>query len=949
MVIFVALCLALGWIYDQFAAAAASVTISRFAAMAVILLITVGIRYRWQNPVLVSIAETIAALALTAHMGVLVWTTNLSGAHLAAALLSTLFVASFIRNRKHLIIYLSTSCAMMLGIVLAKGAPALNPATASITILCFYPAVTVATLKGLQLRAHAQHSKDLMQSLYNQASDALMFGDWLTGQISSFNLRTCELFGTEDLAELRDLLSRALNAHEGNTKRLREPRNPAVLRRASREVENDELIQLFDVQGDPFWGRMTTRRHSANGAELITLRITNVTESIQEERALRQTQILLDKSQKLAQIGGWEYDVVANEWTYTEVMRELLGISKSEEAEEDAENNNGLNKADNNRALADLIPDAEERLTAAEHFARIIKRQTSAEFITRMRTLSGADIIVRTLGEPLIENGRVTKVTGFIMDVTEEHHREHELKAAKESAEQAAVARTQFLANMSHEIRTPMNGVIGMASLLAETRLDPQQANYVDTIRSSGESLLHILNEILDFSKIDADEVVLEHLPFDLEQCAFDALSVINPTATEKRLELLCDLQPGAQGMYLGDEQRLRQILVNLLSNAIKFTERGEILLAINSTQAATDEQARLEFSITDTGIGIPQHRLGSLFEAFTQADSSTTRRYGGTGLGLSISKRLVELMGGEISARSHPGQGSTFTFSIKAERTTVNPPSESFVADQLRVVAVDDNATNRVILEAMLSNMDIRANMFERPQDAQRYFAEHGADLLISDMQMPDIDGLELVRQIQECDNQPAPRTVLLSSIDSSLQAQDAFDAVLTKPIRPSQFDATLRRVLDIDGIDDAASDVPKKAFSTLTNEPMRILLAEDNFVNQKVAISMLEKFGFALDIAADGREAYEMIQRHHYPIVLMDVQMPEVDGLEATLLIRADTQIKQPYIVALTANAMQQDRNNCLEVGMDAFLAKPIRLQDVQACMSKALEHIKQNESTH
>lgn len=923
MVLGVVIIMGLGWFYDQFFGAPASVTVSRYLAVAGILAVTAATRLAWCTPRQASGVETLSGLAMTAHMVLALWAANIEGAHLAATLMTVLLIASFLRYERHLLTYLLVSCVLTLTAATTKDQPATQPALASISILSFFLVASMATIRGLQLKNHAQHSKDLLQALFNQASDALMVGDWQTGKIRSANPRARELFGTEDLIELRNLIANSLSAHNRQSM----PSDDVALRRAIHDLEHDELVEFQNTQGGRFWGRVSPRRMSANGEALVALRITNVTDSLRDEHQLQQTKLLLDKSQALAQLGGWEYEVATDQWTYTEVTRTLLAIEQN----------------DNERALADLIPDEAERAAAEERFRGIVANRQATELVMRMRKLDNTDIIVRALGEPLIEQGRVTRVFGFIIDITQDHRRERELQVAKENAEQAASARTQFLANMSHEIRTPMNGVIGMASLLAETSLDHQQSNYVDTIRSSGESLLHILNEILDFSKIDADQVTLEHLAFNLEQCAFDALSVINPIASAKNIEILCDMKPQTQGTYLGDEQRLRQILVNLLSNAIKFTEAGEIALTIDCLPALEDKPTTLVFSVADTGIGIPQHRLSGLFEAFTQADSSTTRRYGGTGLGLSISKRLIELMGGEISASSRPGQGSTFSFSINVHRVTESKPAKDLGLDQLRVIAVDDNATNRAILEAMLANMDITADIFEHPQSAHQHFVDHGADLFISDMQMPELDGLQLITQILDCQQQPAPRTMLLSSIDSTLEAQAAFDAVLTKPVRPSQLDTTLRHVMDSGAIKNKTIRETSDRFNALTDQPLRILLAEDNFVNQKVAVSMLQKFGFVIDVAHDGREAYQMLQQHHYPIVLMDVQMPEVDGLEATLLIRADAHIEQPYIIAMTANAMRQDRANCLEVGMNAFLAKPIRLQDVQACMSRALSEIK------
>jgi len=536
-----------------------------------------------------------------------------------------------------------------------------------------------------------------------------------------------------------------------------------------------------------------------------------------------------------------------------------------------------------------------------------------------------------------------------IADVTAAHLEHEALQAARDAAESAALSRSQFLANMSHEIRTPMNGVIGMASLLADTPLDPQQTTYVDTIRSSGESLLHILNEILDFSKIDADQVVLEERVFELEQCVFDAIGLIAPIAADKELEVLCKMDNASRGYFVGDTQRLRQVIVNLLSNAIKFTERGEILVEV--AHAKTKRGAsNLSFLVTDTGAGVPAERVPALFDPFTQADSSTTRKYGGTGLGLSICRRLVELMGGEIELKSSSPKGTTFGFNIVVHSAELPKVLPDFEGRNLSVLAVDDNETNRVILQAMLASMKLDATVLDHPHKALAHFEEFGADLIISDMQMPDMDGLQLVLEMQAVQTKQGksapgefPKTMLLSSLDATPQAHNLFDMVLPKPARPSELQAALVSLV----LPQESEDTTEKEEETLTPLPvgrLNILLAEDNLVNQKVAMAMLDKLGFSPDLATNGREALDMLRDHHYDIVLMDVQMPVLDGLEATRLIRADQQLspseKHPYIVAMTANAMREDRAACVAAGMNDFVAKPIRLADVHACLAIASE---------
>jgi PAS domain S-box-containing protein len=667
----------------------------------------------------------------------------------------------------------------------------------------------------------------------------------------------------------------------------------------------------------------------------------DVTQRVMAEAALRQSEEIFRMLSATAPVGIFRTDESGTPVYVNERLTEITGIS----AEQSCNNRwiDSLHPEDRERALSlwrDAVRQGEDLID--QH--RIVKSNGEIVWVAvRARWARGLD-------------GKLQSFVGVVEDITVVMEAHERMRRAKEAAESASRAKGEFLANMSHEIRTPLNGIVGMTDLALDTELTSEQREFLDIVKLSADSLLAVINDILDFSKIEAGKLDLEELDFNLRDCLESTMKMLALRADEKQLELLCDVGIEVPEIVRGDSARVRQVVVNLVGNAIKFTSKGEVELRVQS-EAEKDGDSVLHFIVSDTGIGIPADKQKLIFDPFSQADTSTTRKYGGSGLGLTISARLVEMMQGKIWVESEPSCGTRFHFTARL-RTGSTPAIQSArlappeVLQGVKVLVVDDNYTNRRILQGMLARWEMKVTLVEGGEEALAELSrarEAGEPygLILTDLLMPKMDGFGLIELIRQRPNLSTATIMMLTSAgqrgDAAHCRELGVAAYLMKPIRQSELREAIARVVGAREQQHAVPLITRFSLATALAPAtcLRVLLAEDNLVNQKVVTHLLEKRGHRVVVASNGREALDALEKETFDLVLMDVQMPDMDGLETTAAIREkekESGAHQP-VVALTANAMKGDREQCLVAGMDSYLTKPIRSDELDALLATYL----------
>ncbi|MEL6252087.1 MAG: response regulator [Bacteroidota bacterium] len=649
---------------------------------------------------------------------------------------------------------------------------------------------------------------------------------------------------------------------------------------------------------------------------------------------IKADQYILKEAQGIANLGNWSWDPSSNYWEWSNAVFDILGLEH-----------------DINLTIGDFygLIHPVDRLKVQNTLRNVIEETEQVRLEFKIFTAEQEERDLSMIFKPITnERGKLICVRGIMQDISIQKEIEENLIKAKDAAEAATRAKSEFLSTMSHEIRTPLNAVIGMAGLLAETHLNDTQEDYLNTIKIGGNNLLSVINDILDYSKIESGNMELEFIDFNFSDPIDNALDLLGSKAREKGLELLAMFGSDIPTFIKGDIVRIQQILVNLINNAIKFTEKGEILVRVES-KGKWEEGHILQFSVKDTGVGIPENKIHRLFRSFSQVDASTNRKYGGSGLGLAICKRLVELMQGEIWVESVEGEGTEFFFNIrtytseKKEEKKDGLPTNNKGARQIEILLVDDNTTNLRILETHCRALGVHPISCTSAEEAWEHLeTAHEVKLVITDLHMPGMNGIDLAVKSRNELKEQGPPFILLSSVAQlPPEAKNGlFKALLTKPCRKTQLEKVIKECLSNKAPERKEKTREKSDILLDLARPIEILIAEDNSINQKVIRKIMGKLGLNADIAANGLEVLQAIREKSYDLILMDMQMPEMDGLQATREVRKiDSSVlaQQPLIIALTANAMESEKRDCFDAGMDDFLAKPVRWELLAQTLEK------------
>jgi two-component system sensor histidine kinase/response regulator len=666
----------------------------------------------------------------------------------------------------------------------------------------------------------------------------------------------------------------------------------------------------------------------------VVLNIRDITERKQTEDALRRREQQLGEAQRLAGIGSFEWDIVGGTMDFSAELYRIYDLPPESEVTFDAAM--AMVHSDDRQEVAAITAGALESGSAWEYHCRIVRADGLVRHVHARTQL---------LRDPA---GRPLRMFGTVQDVSGAVATQQALAEARDQALAASVMKSEFLAIMSHEIRTPMNGVIGLTGLLLDTELTDAQRQHAEGVRASGEALLRIINDILDFSKIEAGKLELETVDFDLAHAVEDVAGLVSESARSKGLELVAYCRPEVPTHVRGDVGRLRQILLNLATNAIKFTEKGEVVIRVGLADAPTTHRVLVQFDVVDTGIGVDPTTAARLFEPFSQANASTTRRYGGTGLGLAICRRLAEAMGGSVGVESQLGGGSTFSLRLPLQEATapISPlePSEHSLAGR-RILVVDDNMTNRVVLGSQLLTWEIECDLAADAEEAIALLraakvAGQNYDLALVDMIMPGTDGFGLADMVRADPALSSVRLLLVSSVavEADIAAQAGFVARLTKPVRLSHLYDALVLAMKPHPPEPVAASSPSSRFGRGWRGTL--LIVEDHAINQEVAKGMVSRLGYSCDVAADGIEALDAMERRSYDAVLMDCHMPRMDGFQTTAEIRRrEADEHHVPIFAMTASALPEDRERCIAAGMDDYLAKPVKNSELEAMLARWL----------